>query len=161
MLFTDKVKNDKIPVIKRYSGGGTVICDKDTFFISFILNKIVLPPKLRWPTTLIEYYGNFYKEIFDELSKKYPLLPEFNLKENDYILGDKKFGGNAMCFSKTRMVHHTSFLFNYSKENMKYLQNPLKQPQYRSNRDHTDFLVPLNKYLPSSDVLKESVIVLY
>ncbi len=34
------VKQDNIPMIKRYSGGGTVIVDKSTYFTTFIVNVI-------------------------------------------------------------------------------------------------------------------------
>lgn len=29
---------DKIPIIRRYSGGGTVVVDKNTVFVTFIMN---------------------------------------------------------------------------------------------------------------------------
>ena len=62
------------------------------------------------------------------------------------MLGDLKFGGNAQSISKDRFVHHTSFLWNYNTDNMKYLTIPSKQPEYRLNRDHTEFLTYLEKH---------------
>lgn len=40
LLNLDLVRRDKIPVIRRYSGGGTVVCESSTLFVSFILNKV-------------------------------------------------------------------------------------------------------------------------
>ena len=45
LLDISKVQKDQIPVIKRFSGGGTVIVDENTLFITFIINqKILLLP---------------------------------------------------------------------------------------------------------------------
>jgi hypothetical protein len=38
-------------------------------------------------------------------------------------------------------------LWDFQPENMKYLQNPSKQPAYRSRRDHADFLCRLKDYI--------------
>lgn len=67
----------------------------------------------------------------------------FALRENDFVFGPHKFGGNAQAISKGRFVHHTSFLWDYDPANMSLLQNPKKQPEYRAKRDHTDFLCKL------------------
>lgn len=67
-------------------------------------------------------------------------LFQFRLREHDYVIGDKKIGGNAQTITKDRWVHHTSFLWDFTNENMAYLQLPKKRPEYRQNRDHNDFL---------------------
>ncbi|RQM21484.1 hypothetical protein B5M09_008541 [Aphanomyces astaci] len=77
----------------------------------------------------------------------------FALREDDYVLGDRKFAGNAQSIGKDRWLHHTSFLWDYSALNMKYLQNPAKQPKYRAQRDHSDFLCKLKDVVGSQDDL--------
>lgn len=95
MLNVEKIKSLNIPVIRRYSGGGTVICDSNTYFISFILNKSLFPPELCFPPTLTKFFGLFYQNVFNKLNKYQ--MPSFSLLENDYLLNNKKFGGNAQC----------------------------------------------------------------
>ena len=76
-------------------------------------------------------------------------LPEFALRENDYVLGnDYKMGGNAQAITKQGWLHHTSFLWDYQVDNMKYLTLPAKRPEYRQNRDHNDFLIKLQTVYP-------------
>ena len=59
----------------------------------------------------------------------------FNLRENDYIYDDRKFGGNAQSISKNRFVHHTSFLYDYNAELMsKYLRTKKTTRLSRSKR---------------------------
>lgn len=40
---------------------------------------------------------------------------------------------------------------------MNYLLLPKKQPEYRANRDHTSFLTPLSKWLPSVNSFVEGI----
>jgi lipoate-protein ligase A len=85
-------------------------------------------------------------EESDALPSTQPLL--FRLRENDYVLGERKMGGNAQSIGKAGWLHHTSFLWDYEKDNMTYLQLPAKRPEYRGDRDHADFLVKLHEAFP-------------
>ena len=67
-------------------------------------------------------------------------IPDFALRENDYVAGQRKFGGNAQSISGPRWVHHTSFLWDFKPQHMALLANPAKQPEYRGKREHVDFL---------------------
>jgi lipoate-protein ligase A len=164
----DIARNDGIALIKRYSGGGTVFVDKSTRFITFICNDNFLIENdennrtsseallLNFPRPIMEWTGELYKDAFDHIfycNKKDDNnereLNLFNLRENDYIFDDRKFGGNAQSISKNRWVHHTSFLYDYNSELMnKYLLLPTKQPEYREQRDHNSFLCKLKDIFP-------------
>lgn len=75
--------------------------------------------------------------------------PDFELRENDYVLGSRKMGGNAQSIVKNGWLHHTSFLWDYEAENMAYLTLPQKRPDYRQDRSHDEFLVKLGQAYPS------------
>ncbi len=134
LLDIDRVKRDRIPVIKRFSGGGTVIVDENTLFITFIMNKAALniPP---FPEPILRWSAELYQKAWQ--------IPSFQLRENDYVIGDRKCGGNAQYIQKGRWLHHTSFLWDYSEENMNYLRLPPKRPAYRQDRSHGNFLTRL------------------
>ncbi len=131
-----------IPVLKRFSGGGTVVVDEETLFVTFICHKDDHPfhpypePILRWAETI-------YKPAFS--------LPAFHLRDNDFVIGEKKCGGNAQYIRKTSWLLHTSFLWDYQPENMQYLLYPKKTPAYRMGRSHIDFLCRLKDYFPSKE----------
>eukprot|EP01035_Chromulina_nebulosa_P017941 gene17941-23565_t len=130
---------DKIEIIRRFTGGGTVIIDKDTIFSTFIMNTEDAK-SLPYPKNIMAWSEPIYKEVFNIDSNDL----KFSLRENDYVLyGDKKIGGNAQSITKNRWVHHTSFLGKVSPDNMKYLLIPKKAPNYRNNRDHLEFLTSL------------------
>ncbi len=135
-------KKRPVPVIKRFSGGGTVVVDPDTIFVTFLFQKNAMPT-VNCPKTVLEWSEKIYKNAFVDI----PIL----LRENDYIIGDKKVGGNAQYFVKNAWLHHTSFLFDYSNDLMNLLKMPKKKPMYRENRDHTSFCDKLRAHFPTKE----------
>lgn len=130
-------ETSKIPLIKRFSGGGTVIVDENTLFVTFIANQSALSIK-KEPKAIMSWT----KEIFMPLFHNLP----FSLKENDYVLGEKKFGGNAQYIQRDRWLHHCSLLWDYCPKKMSLLKIPQRRPQYRIDRDHDTFLTPLSHH---------------
>jgi lipoate-protein ligase A len=108
------------------------------------LQDSVPPGSAEGPRSLMQWSETIYKPLFDKILNA---DSNFKLRENDYVFGNLKFGGNAQSISRDRFVHHTSFLWNYSPHNMQYLTKPPKQPEYRQNRDHTEFLTSLSAHL--------------
>ncbi len=141
---------DGVRVIKRFSGGGTVIVDRDTQFVTLVMNAAAVPDLALFPRQIMEWTGTLYggrpHGVFAD-------MPGWQLRENDYVIGERKVGGNAQSISKDRWLHHTSFLWDFREETMKYLTNPAKQPRYRASRSHSDFLAPLKTYLPDRNAL--------
>ncbi len=71
-------------------------------------------------------------------------------------------GNNSMCApihsmlflhsSRYRWLQHTSFLWDYDGHKLnRYLTNPAKQPQYRNQRFHEDFLCKLKDRTKAGD----------
>lgn len=154
LLNVELVKRDNIPVIRRFSGGGTVIVDEETLFVTFIFSKgsLDIAP---FPESIMRWSADLYASSWQ--------IPGFFLRENDYVIGDKKCGGNAQYIKKDRWLHHTSFLWDYKPGNMEYLQLPMKRPKYREDRSHQEFLCCLKNYQfdslrdLSSDLVSELV----
>jgi len=143
-----KTHENSIPLIKRYSGGGTVFVDSNTIFVSFIVNKEIINNHL-FPETIHNWAEKIYKDVFN--------FNGFALKENDYVIKDKKFGGNAQYIKKNRCVHHTTFLWDFEAENMNCLLFPPKTPNYRKERNHLDFLTKIKHHFKSKELLIEQL----
>lgn len=137
----DKLSKDGIPLIQRFSGGGTVFVDEDTIFASWIINRKDLDVE-PFPKPILRWTADFYKK-----SLNIPLT----LKENDYTLGNKKIGGNAQYLKKDRWLHHTTFLQDVDMNNMDYLRHPKREPDYRKGRNHSDFITTLAPYLTKEE----------
>ncbi len=189
LLNVEKVQNDKVLVIKRFSGGGTVVVDHSSLWTTFIGRVDDFPNVQAYPKDIMKWSAD---EIFQNVFEGFELgckedqkhndkktlvidtkscglasmnnskanmrvsqihhqttsdpphvFPRFNLRENDYVLGDHKVGGNAQSIIKGGWLHHTSFLWDYDNVNMQYLTLPEKRPDYRGDRQHDDFLVKL------------------
>jgi lipoate-protein ligase A len=138
LLDIEKVERDQIPIIRRYSGGGTVFIDENTLFVSFLFQKEahIFPA---FPERIMRWSENFYKEALQ--------IPSFAFRENDYVIESKKVGGNAQYIQKTKWLHHTSFLYDFDEKNMDYLLMPKKVPSYREQRSHKDFLTTLRLHI--------------
>ncbi|CAJ1942006.1 unnamed protein product [Cylindrotheca closterium] len=102
-------------------------------------------------------FGNLGEKTMQKLDSDVS-GPQFRLRENDYVLGDLKMGGNAQSIVKDGWLHHTSFLWDYEDSHMQYLMLPKKRPDYRGERSHRDFLVRLKSiYGDSSDIFVSSL----
>lgn len=137
-----------LPLIKRYTGGGTVVVDQHTAFVSFICQADQLNvPSL--PETIFSWSEIFYQSVFSGLP--------FHLRERDYVFFDRKFGGNAQYLAKNRWVHHSTLLWDYNPHLMQLLLLPEKRPDYRQERSHSEFLCRLKDYMPSKEDLWKRV----
>eukprot|EP00903_Cladosiphon_okamuranus_P015962 g14744.t1 len=151
MCNLELIQRDKVPLIKRFSGGGTVIVDGGTIFASLVMNQGDVPECKPFPREIMDWSRGIYGPAFQSIATKSGV--ELGLRENDYVFGDLKFGGNAQAITKGRWLHHTSFLWDFDPANMLYLQMPEKRPQYRGDRDHQAFLTPLQKHIDSREDL--------
>jgi len=75
LLEVGPVMEDRIPVIKRFTGGGTVIVDKSTLFVSLICNKDDVPNVQPYPRSVMAWSGSLYDEVFKSVNG-------FQLREN-------------------------------------------------------------------------------
>lgn len=141
-LHREAVIKKEIPVFRRFSGGGTVIVDENTVFVTWIANSEESEVPC-CPKKILDWTTNIYRSSFTNI--------DFQLSENDYTLGSLKCGGNAQYLCKGRWLHHTSFLWDYRDENMQLLKMPPKIPAYRENRPHHEFICRLKNYFVSYD----------
>lgn len=146
LINVETVRNDDIPVYQRFSGGGTVIVDEKTLFVTFIFSKGTVDTPA-FPEPILRWAADFYASAWG--------IPDFRLRENDFAIGDLKCGGNAQYIKKERWLHHTSFLWDYSSENMRYLLMPEKRPKYRQDRSHDEFLCRLKEHASPEDLIQK------
>jgi lipoate---protein ligase len=148
LISPSSLSTNDIAVIKRFSGGGCVVVDQNTLFVTFIFGKNTIPIK-PYPESILQWSYNIYNKAFT--------IPNFHLKENDFVINNTKCGGNALYIKKDRWLIHSSFLWDYSDKNMDHLLLPEKKPEYRQNRPHADFLCRLKPYYKDKSHLTESL----
>lgn len=126
----------EIKLIKRYSGGGTVIVNEQTLFFTLICNKSDWDAK-PFPEPIMRSVEPIIADA----------IPNCRLYQNDFVIGERKCGGNAQMITRDRFVHHISFVWDFDPLQMAYLKQPEKQPTYRAQRSHGDFLIPLKELM--------------
>ena len=148
VVHQDNLSRDPIPLIQRFSGGGTVVVDEETLFTTFIFQKDVQP--IAGPEDIIRFGSEFYKSAFG--------CTRFQASAQDYTIDGKfKIGGNAHYISSKRWLSHTSFLWDYNPSRMAYLKHPPKEPDYRKGRDHLAFLERMASFYPSVEMLIDGI----
>ena len=138
-----KIQKNPIPIIRRFSGGGTVVVDENTLFVSFIFQKEAHPFPI-FPESILRWTEGFYSDALK--------LPGFQLKANDYAIGEKKSGGNAQFKKRSLAAPHHHFYYGIIKKRAHGLcAHTKKTPEYRAGRSHDDFLCKLCESIPTKE----------
>lgn len=138
-----------LPRIRRFSGGGTVVVDEHTVFCSFIFDDCSVPCE-KTPTALMDWSLDFFSPVFSP----HTLV----LEEHDYVLDDRKVGGNAQSFVRGRSLHHTSFLWDWDPNHMQCLMHPDREPEYRRQRPHDSFCNKLRFYFDTQELFIQTLL---
>ncbi len=139
-VLLDVCQADGIPVLKRSSGGGTVLQGPGCLNFSLILSKEKRP--------LIDSISKSYVVILDKVQhalKSLGVTTEFK-PVCDLVLSSngKKFSGNAQRRGRRFILHHGTLLYGFDLSLItKYLKNPKKMPEYRQAREHGAFVANL------------------
>lgn len=134
------IKNE-IPILKRCSGGGTVLQGPGCFNYSYIL-PICLADELSSLSQTTSYVLNLVK---DTLSSKIPNIELTGI--SDLAINNVKFSGNAQRRLKHAILFHGTILYNFNLSLINdYLKEPPIQPEYRKKRSHDKFVrnIPLS-----------------
>ncbi|HHY09186.1 MAG TPA: lipoate--protein ligase, partial [Firmicutes bacterium] len=95
------IKEKGIHVVRRLSGGGAVYHDLGNLNFTFIVDS---------RKDLITNFEKFTEPVLAAL-KSLGVPAEFSGR-NDLTIEGKKFSGNAQYWSKDRLLHHGTILFN-------------------------------------------------
>lgn len=145
-IFKEACDKDHIPVVKRNSGGGTVVLGPGC------LTYVLILPKEKQFIEVRKSYHHILSTVCNALQKigyKAEIKGVF-----DITIENKKIGGSAQLRKKRYFLHHGTILYNFNINLIsRYLKKPERKPKYRGNRSHKDFLFSLN--YPSSSILKQ------
>ncbi|MFA5059941.1 MAG: lipoate--protein ligase family protein [Candidatus Omnitrophota bacterium] len=148
-LRKETVLQDNILVLRRSSGGGTVLQGKGCLNFSLILSKQANVQVATIHKSYEFILGNviaalknlgvdtFFKPISDLAMMNGP--------------NEQKISGNAQKRGKKFVLHHGTVLYNFPLGNIeRYLTIPQSVPEYRRGRSHLDFVANFPK--PAGDI---------
>jgi lipoate-protein ligase A len=134
----DTCRRDGVPVLRRASGGGTVLLGEGCLLYSLVL-AYARDPAL---TEILSSYRFILGRVRDALVDG--VHGALVAGTSDLAAGGRKFSGNSQQRKRTHLVQHGTLLYRFDLERVgRYLRPPARQPAYRRRRDHEAFLMNL------------------
>lgn len=135
---------DAISILRRCSGGGTVLQAPGVLNYALIL-KITPDGPLRTINAANRFIMERNRSIIEKLIPE-TQRPQISVEgHTDLAKSGLKFSGNAQRRRKHFLLFHGSLLLKLDLSLVeKYLNMPSKQPAYRDSRSHQEFLTNLN-----------------
>ena len=137
-----------VPVLRRCSGGGTVVQGPGCLNYSLVLKIPAAGPL----TAIASTNRHIMERLRDAVR---PLLGDGGTVAvrgfTDLVVGERKFSGNAQRRRRHAFLFHGTFLLDFDLPVIeRVLRLPSHQPEYRRDRSHRDFLV--NLHLPAEKI---------
>lgn len=137
-VHVELAHQDKIPILKRHSGGQTVI-----------LSSKMLVVSVRLISERLENPQVYFKRINQAILTALANLGIEDLREkgiSDIAIGEKKIMGSSI-YRKKRMVFYHSVLNIAEPPEFigRYLKHPTREPDYRGGRAHEDFVTSIQR----------------
>jgi lipoate-protein ligase A len=156
----------RIPILRRCSGGGTVLQGPGCLNYSLVLNIDERGP-LASITSANRFIMERNREAIEKVLPRSSRREEAPIKNNQSLVTSAstiavrghtdlttrpstldtslKFSGNAQRRKKHFLLFHGTFLLSFELAMIdKFLRMPSKEPDYRQGRSHKDFLTNLN-----------------
>jgi lipoate-protein ligase A len=129
---------DGVPVLRRSSGGGTVLLGSGCLLFSLILRYDRAPQLGEIRSSYAYILGQVARALGDQALGIEPA------GVSDLAMRGLKFSGNAQQRKRHHLLHHGTLLYAFPLETVgTYLTLPERQPDYRQGRDHPSFLCNL------------------
>lgn len=135
-LNTQLVIKDGIKVLKRPSGGETVVLTPQTLVFSIKIDSC----KLKHPKSIFNTINN---SLIKELSKN-GIEGVYSRGISDLSIGEQKILGSSMYLKDNIYFYHA--VLNVSEKPQyisQYLKHPSREPDYRKGRGHSEFITSL------------------
>jgi lipoate---protein ligase len=146
----DSCHRNNLPVLRRCTGGGTVLQGPGCLNYSLILEIQKTSALASIPATN-RFIMESHRQVFSQL-----LGAEVKVSgHTDLALDTRKFSGNAQRRKRRCLLFHGTFLLGFDLTLIdQALAFPSQQPTYRANRAHVDFV---RNVLAPADCVKEAL----
>ncbi|MCR9291739.1 MAG: lipoate--protein ligase family protein [bacterium] len=138
-VYLERAAQDHVSVLRRVSGGATVMASRGCMFYAVLLS-LQKRPHLRM---LDQAHGYVMDRLLSALRPYQPGL-EF-AGTSDLVVGGKKVSGNSLRVTRDWLLYHGTLLLNMELSLVsKYLRHPPREPGYRQGREHAAFIENLD-----------------
>ncbi len=143
---------DRVPVLRRSSGGGTIVAGPGCLMYALVFNFR--------DHQQLQAIDQAHRFVLGQLSQMLstndtPVAPHgtSDLAIRPTATGPwQKFSGNAMRMKRNHILYHGTLLYNFDLECLpRWLAIPTRTPDYRDERQHAEFVTNL-------DVAREALV---
>jgi lipoate---protein ligase len=140
-----------IPILRRSSGGGTILQGPGCFNYSLVL-PIESDPALATISGTNRAIMERQRDTFEKLLGQQVKIQG----HTDLTTGNLKFSGNAQRRKKRCLLFHGAILLSLDLRIVeRTLQMPRQQPEYRESREHAEFLTNIER---SREVVEHAIV---
>jgi len=152
-FFPEQAARRNIPVMRRPSGGETVLLSPHTILIAAVRTGVKLQSPHR-------FFTEFNQRVISALQSCG--VEDLNQKgTSDICIGRKKILGSSIYWHRNRLLYHAVLNVGEPLENIDILlKHPPREPEYRKGRSHSEFVTSLRSAgcRTSIEILKKSLI---
>jgi lipoate-protein ligase A len=129
---------DGVPILRRSSGGGTVLLGPGCLLFSLVLSYE--------RSAALREIRPSYAWILDHVGSALgPRAAAGRAGISDLVVAGRKCSGNAQQRKSRYLLHHGTLLYDFDAGRVgRYLRQPARQPDYRRGRPHEEFLINLS-----------------
>jgi lipoate-protein ligase A len=132
-------RKDNIPILRRHSGGGTVLLGPGC-----LIYAVVLRVNSDAPVLSIRETNRFVMERHRGVIERLTGSPTTVSGFTDLVMNGRKVSGNAQYRRRNAVLFHGTFLLDFDISMIEYLlETPSVAPDYRDGRSHIEFLATL------------------
>lgn len=134
----ERCKADGVEILRRCSGGASVVVGPGCLMYSVVLSSAFRPA--------LKDISQCHSLVLEKLRQATQKLDSGVAVKGicDLVLGDKKFGGNALRCRRRSVLYHGTLLYDFPLARIAdWLADAPRQPDYRQGRGHTSFVTNL------------------
>lgn len=127
-----------IPVLRRVSGGATVLAGPGCLMYALVLDYRLRPD--------LRAVDNAHRWVLGKLATALkPFAPELNCRgTSDLAIGSLKVSGNSARCRREHILYHGTLLYDFPLPLIeRCLKQPPRMPDYREGRPHERFIANL------------------
>jgi len=138
-VYLTACEKDGLPILRRASGGGTILQGPGCLSYAFVL-PFDLYPELGTIRTTNRF---ILERIATALRQWEPATTSRGI--SDLAIGEMKISGSAQRRTRKALLFHGTILHSMRTDLVgRYLKHPARQPDYRLGRPHGAFLRTIN-----------------
>jgi lipoate-protein ligase A len=139
-VYQETCRKDNVPILRRCTGGGTVIQGPGCLNYALVL-KIPEDGPLTGITSTNAHIITQHQKALQKVLGNGVIMQGLS----DLAVNDLKFSGNAQRRKRSHILFHGTFLIDFDLPLVeRLLPMPSRQPDYRKNRPHEEFLTNIS-----------------